>query len=68
MYIDLCTFIPGGGYELTIYKNRATALKKHICGNFVEEDIYKKFVDIVIEGQNIITATEVDEMYTKLFQ
>jgi len=50
-----------------IYKKRANALQKHINQNFTEEGMYKKFIDIVSEGLNIVNDGEVDEMYAELF-
>jgi hypothetical protein len=55
--------------KYSIYKNRAKALQKHVSNNFVEEDIYKKFVDIVMEGRDFMyPGSEVDKMYSELFK
>lgn len=52
----------------SIYQKRADDLQAHIRDKFSEDKIYKQFTDVVIKDLNIVTDTEVDEMYAELFK
>jgi len=53
--------------KYSIYQRRAKDLQKHIRKEFTSENMYKQFIDIVTEGQEIVSDDEVDEMFAKLF-